>query len=408
MTLTGTATKAGISSRYESFVNIDTGLINKYIDGFSARHVSSRDAGHIPLLSYKMVVEKDIHQGESWQLAACLAHVLYEQGRLCEYDVEDGDTVFIATGMVDPVSLSVNAISFLPQKALRASRALAEWRDKHCEVRFFVPNANYRQPLPDVPFEFSPVSELRDLFEALYSYGLQAPLLSDDLRHTEYSSHVFTKPLHAQAKTMNAKLENVVGYTDSKTGYYEVDNQYDDNSQPIKIRLAASFNKPVLLFSLLFVLFVLFGLSLLNHRTTQLLEYRVGIQGCSDAVAKHYDIKHDISTTLPTVPLKGLCALQLSIDSQYKSAWLLAESGALISLSKLSNGHWNVPLPSWQNSTRRYTLLLSKQNLDAADFQSFSAYVASKPSDQAMEKLGQQWFAKQNYSLRYFTHTLVL
>ena len=95
-----------ISSQYDNFVKSPTGIIEK-ITGNS---------------SYRIDLSNKIDQGDSWQLALAIAHILHHNNKLTlskDKDLINNETESIiwATGLIDS-NLSINPITFLEQKFL--------------------------------------------------------------------------------------------------------------------------------------------------------------------------------------------------------------------------------------------------------------------------------------------------
>ncbi len=410
--IAGNAKRAGISRVYNDFVDLSTGIINKHFANAQKHSTPYAEATHA--LSpqdrngaFKLVIDKDIHQGESWQLGVYLAHALNAQSRLSTGDVLAGDAVFITTGTVDPVTLSIGVITFLSQKAMLASHQVMQWQQMACDIKFLIPSENYRQPLPDISYEFMPVSHVRELSELLHFQGL-APFVAADGFEGVDDSGVSVMRQHAvYDETIDTSIIEHVrnNWSSSKTIF-------------------------VLLFSVVLIASTLFYVLSPTDNEFTLVEYKIGLNVCSDAVKSEYKINSDISSTFPALSLRGLCGLQLSLPSNLQHSitniWLLAESGALLPLELMPNGYWKIPLPSWQEAERQYSLMMFTSSMDDADFQSLSSFVLKDgaPINEASLKTSEMlanfedtrhrferakyWITKHKVEAHYLHHRLIL
>lgn len=100
ITVNGTATLANISHYYHHFVKKGSGLIHQ-------------DFG---CCSYRANIKQGIDQGNSWQLAMYLAHVVAQKGLLGNGSIGPDDQVFIATGEVNTTNRTILPITKILEK----------------------------------------------------------------------------------------------------------------------------------------------------------------------------------------------------------------------------------------------------------------------------------------------------
>ena len=111
-----------ISNQYDSFVKTPTGIIEK-ITGNS---------------SFRTDLTSHIDQGDSWQLALAIAHVLHKSNKIVFSNVDhlimDGvEKVIWASGLIDS-SLSVKSISFLDKKIFKSLEFFNRCIEKNIKV----------------------------------------------------------------------------------------------------------------------------------------------------------------------------------------------------------------------------------------------------------------------------------
>ncbi len=132
ITVNGTATLANISHHYHHFVKKGSGIIQL-------------DFGSC---SYRANIEQGIDQGNSWQLAMYIAHVLSEKSLLGNGIVTANDQVIVATGEINTSHRTILAVTkvaekykkLIEERARFSSKALSETPEKH--PVFFIPKAN--------------------------------------------------------------------------------------------------------------------------------------------------------------------------------------------------------------------------------------------------------------------------
>ena len=125
VSVNGTATISPITQAYRSFVNKGVGIIES-------------DFG---LPSYRVNIDRQIDQGNSWQLGFYLAHAAYAQGVLGNGDVAYGDMVLCATGEINTSERTILAVEQVPLKISKANHTATSW--PKAVARFFlIPEEN--------------------------------------------------------------------------------------------------------------------------------------------------------------------------------------------------------------------------------------------------------------------------
>jgi hypothetical protein len=123
--------KSSISDAYHDFVSLDTGVI--------ARHTQTEN--------YRLHLQRDIEQGDSWKLGIYVAHQLFDQQRLAELCIAReplplvAGPVILATGAVN-IDDDVQAVGDIPQKLAMAEPLLQRAYELGIPVYFFLPQQN--------------------------------------------------------------------------------------------------------------------------------------------------------------------------------------------------------------------------------------------------------------------------
>ena len=107
--------RLSISDRYDDFVYPGGGPVERFF-------------GPFPKGGFRLEVSDPINSGDSWQLAAFMAHAVLadEACHLCR-DVDEADTILCLTGLVDFDGL-VGGVGHIPEKLHAARSKLNEWQ----------------------------------------------------------------------------------------------------------------------------------------------------------------------------------------------------------------------------------------------------------------------------------------
>jgi hypothetical protein len=130
----GQAKELPISNAYNQFVDPSTGLISKlYGSG-----------------AYCIDVDGWIESGSSWQLPVLIAHYCESQNQFASGEVQQGDTVIVATGKVNSRSQAIEAVDIdgIPLKLAALATHLPAWQKAGAKVQLIVPSAHSHQVTP--------------------------------------------------------------------------------------------------------------------------------------------------------------------------------------------------------------------------------------------------------------------
>jgi hypothetical protein len=391
-------------------------------------------AGYFGHDSYHMVLGTELHQGQSWQLGAALAHILAASNTLGNGKVAPGDKVIIASGEIDAVNADVRLVSHLAQKCLQAQKTIIQWQQQHCRVSFFVPEENYRQPLPDIPFALTPISNIANAEQWLLEQGhiTQSGLGPVKKAPMAISSGLFKAANNAASQTTH-QLVNTFGTLISRA---KPSNPAQAGDNSLTSMFAAFFKGSkdkqrklaivCLIVGLIAVLWTLkVGVFHANKTQQVRLSYEQKVLDRCDAASNTRLSQQQAPQSLirfRPLKLSTLCALQVSfeyLEVLPSDVWLVADSYALLPLAttNISDNaddssimHFKIPLPQWQETSREYFLLVFKQAADRSDRQSLEAYLQRLHQQQqpiSLELL-LEWQTKQGLEIDMVRHSLEL
>jgi hypothetical protein len=375
-TIGGTSKVASIISGYRDFVS----------------KVSSPLPGYFPERAYHLVLGKNIDQGESWQLGVAIAHLLQQQSRLGNGEVAYADQVIIATGEIDFVSTEIKMISHLAQKCMSARRTVTEMQQMNCRVEFIVPSDNYRQPLPDIQWPLSPVDSMADLEQLLINKGV-IPATNEITQAAGPSDRQIAigQNMSRAINSFNQGLGATYTLARSLMG---------------KHARQVSFGMGMAL-----LLAFMYWVFPLQPDTITLTYTHKSLGQC--ALAEPTQIAFDATAiaVLPELELSQLCSIDITLPNDVNTVWLVADSYALIPLTPNPENAltWQVPIPSWQQADRNYTLMTFTESLDESDLQSLSAYLLSLHEENQLVSLESLslWASKQEISSQFIQQTLL-
>jgi hypothetical protein len=156
VTIDGSAKLAGISGAYDLFVNSPAGLIKQHFGGEA----------------YRVNVDGNIDQGDSWQLGFYLSHMFYSSNQLSQHEVSQGDVVLCVTGAVSSFDLSVKQIASLDKKILSAKGQIMHWMNNGVMVQWVMPEANNLGETLGMPCSCFNVHSLYDCAYKLVTRGI--------------------------------------------------------------------------------------------------------------------------------------------------------------------------------------------------------------------------------------------
>ncbi|WP_340677315.1 hypothetical protein [Paraglaciecola sp.] len=155
VSINGTSSIASISSAYHNFVKKGAGIIEADFGG----------------QSYRVNIDAQIDQGNSWQLGLYLAHAAHARGILGDGKPQTGDLLICATGEVNTSDRKVMAVDQVPLKLDKAN-AFIEQLTPSVNLQFLLPETNYAAVITKHP-QYKLVN-VRSLDDALACLPAQA------------------------------------------------------------------------------------------------------------------------------------------------------------------------------------------------------------------------------------------
>jgi hypothetical protein len=391
VTIAGGSKVSAITPSYRHFVDKNTSPLAAYF-----QHDS-----------YHMVIASDIHQGESWQFACGLAHLLYANNALGDGQVKPGDRVIIASGEVDASNANIRLVSHLAQKCLQAQKQIMTWQEQRCRIDFLVPEENYRQPLPDVAFELTPISNIADAERLLLEQGLiAAPMVA------EQNTHLPSNKLNL------GLISNKLANTDlfNKRLFLDVIKSASLDLSKYKKYLKALLSSALLLI----VIWLAVNWIINANKSAEIvLSYQQKTLGsCESSTANTLLLsKQDASViSFNAVKLATVCDISIAfkhLEQAPSKVWLVADSYTLIALSATEAEdenvrEYSVPIPQWQEESREYFLIAFSSKVDESDKQSLRDYLKSLHQQETSVSLESliMWTNKQNIAARIIRHHL--
>lgn len=395
VTINRTVKVAGISQDYAAFVEPAQGIIQTIFGG----------------QAYRLNIDNAIDVGNSWQLGVYLAHALHANGHLSQLSNSQGntaenDTIFIASGAINTLDLSVIEVSALVQKTLTSSAQIQQWQAQGKSLYFLIPKANFKQVLPDLTMPVTAIESIEQLHQLLKALDFgEQPLLAN-VQDDVISEHVN----HAVVQDNDPLVIEALPTKKSRT-------------------------------FTLFVLLAAFGLCAL---TIMLLMFGNGKQSRPDmafqmqAMISANKVSCELADTqtiktghfgnlqkIQPTRLQHLCTLFLQSSTDIKHVWLVSNSGKVLTLDSVDakssslwqqQKQWHIPMPSNQNSNRSYLLLAFTATVDAADKQSLEHYLQQLYSSKATSTSTPfythadmlLWAQKVNVPVYFLSHELFI
>ena len=326
--LSDNSKKSRIADDYHNFVQSNTGIINRI---FNAPNAVSKQ--------FRLTLSAEIDHGQSWHLAVFISHLLFAHQRLAMGDVQPGDEIILATGEINVSTHAIGQINHLAQKCFRARHQISQaYAD--CQLMcFFVPGANYRQPLPDINMVLTPLDHLPQLISFFSRMGIG-------------DHDGMTSAQQLPVSLSNNEGEEILAVKEKKHGFWF-----------LLITTCVVFT--------VFAFFYFFSVS------PKMYEKRVGLNGCIDTDETQYELSLDQNLELPTTYMHGLCSLEFTMPSVYKSAFIVSENGFFSQLERTKRKRWVLPLPQDKTQPRRYYIVFATRRLDEADIQTLNAIVSN-------------------------------
>nr|WP_136249657.1 hypothetical protein [Ningiella ruwaisensis] len=414
VSIANSARVSKITPQFREFVDPQTSPVASYF---------SKDSHH-------MIIDKDIQTGESWQLACCIAQRLSLLSRLAESPVQASDSIIIATGQVDHKGARVAMISHLAQKCLQAQSTILSWQKMGCDIRFFVPNENLRQPLPDIRFSLSGVSSLSEV----EAYFVERAWLAESEVYMLGSKAFAEKMAPPRNALALAEISKGISKAISKAPSMRrlLNQNRNKTIAPKSVILKGTDtkgtsrvmpNKRKLAFMTLSVLFLLvlmlvgawFGQ---NAPPSTHLDYAIDLAGNCDntsslaLVNQHQASQPAAIQEFQSLNLDNLCELHVrfeNLENIPADVVLVSDSYLALPLEKTDEATWEIPLPEFKEANRRYILLVLPETFDAADIQSLNNYLETLYEQGLtvnIEHLA-NWSTKQSLSVNFIQQELV-
>jgi hypothetical protein len=394
---------ASISQDYANFVSKPQGIIQS----------------HFGMREYRLNLSADIDQGNSWQLGAYVAHLLYQYDHLycaskqnsrnsvesasihnTQYQMGASDTtanlIVIATGAINTESEDVMSIGHLAKKCETANSQIRQWQSEGKRILFLVPFENYKEPIPDSNISLCPIKHLSQLPGLLTTLFDLPSHLADELNATFHTKNKIFKPNQKTAES--EQTEGITIEAQERSSMFNF-------RYPVTFKLV-TFGLLILLACLLY--FTLSYESKNDDEVLHGLEYRLSAvlsenkSACRLAVElaqseRSYspsenqylaainggnargvsELRH--FNQAPTSSLANICQLTLHSSEQIKAIWMVSDQTELLNVLPIimpsDNRHWSIPLVHQGNNSMHYHLLLFTENPDAADFQSLQSYL---------------------------------
>lgn len=392
VTIAGGSRVAAITPDYRNFVTRDTSPLPEYF---------AYD-------SYHMVIDKDIHQGQSWQLAGAIAHLLYRHDKLGNGRVEPGDQLIIASGEIDATNAKVSMITHLAQKCLSAQKQIARLQSEHCRISFLIPDENYKQPLPDIGFVLTPLASMNELEQGFVEQGLISQTMGLGARNALSPNTMISMPKRLQSifykmlqkkndktaamlvaqgqrSSVHFKQQGVSGLRFFKFGVFGIAGIFLGLMAVIWLissAVIAWLNDPLIIYTYELKTFD-------SCELTEAFEQRFNALATTE----------NSVIELTSIKLEQLCTMHISFEyfeAQPQTLWLLTDSFVRLDLKQTISAEtgeavWPIPIPNWQQETRAYTLMIFESQMDASDAQSLDAHL-------------QQTYQQQHANIKVLDH----
>ena len=372
VTISGGSVVAAITNRYREFVNPNTSPLPNYF----------------PYDSYHMVIDSDITQGQSWQFACAIAHLLYANDNLGDGHVKPGDKVIIATGEIETGSAKVSAISHFAQKCLAAQNDLNQWQEQKCRVHFLVPQENYQQPIPDVTFSLDAVNDIKELESYLMKQGMISTVSFGDVATGGSKSQMSglisnfspaTAISFIQEKIMGSMLGKALLCFVLIVAVWLIIASRSQSGEAPSISLHAELQQ--------------FDNCQDRQSVSTVFDsvYASAVSNSADNRAANKAFVNKPPLVLSPLPLTKLCSMSIQMQdfsTLPRTIWMISDSYARFSLQsdtavsseKNTKGvqgkaNWEIPIPTWQKESRYYILMMFDTELDKSDEQSLEAYL---------------------------------
>jgi hypothetical protein len=136
-------------------------------------------------------------------------------------------------------------------------------------------------------------------------------------------------------------------------------------------------------------------------------------QNCdANATKQVTTIAKQYVTRIAALDLGSACKMTLVSNKRTPQVWLVADTKTLIELSAIEikdELYWDIPIPSQQQTSREYILIITEDYLDLADLAAFKSYLSRLDENQnASVELLAPFFSVIDVNPQYLSHKLVV
>ncbi len=332
--INGSSERAGISSLYYDFVGKGTGVI-------------AHETGHG---AWRVDIQTNIENGQSWKLAFLLAHVLHSKGILGGGSPAPGDNVVWATGRVQ-FDRSVPGVRNLPRKLESTAELVRSCQEQGIKMVGFAPRenvdalpANWREAM-EIPASAFPLHAVSGADAALAA-------LKVDLDGRNTSDR---RPPRRWSWGTASVVVLLSAAAIATAGFYSQSRERvpasDEATRPGDANVPGDADAPVPE-----------QIVRRPERDPVLVPSRSeGSSGCATPEARRVPLAPDDDgfLTFKTIGLTDACSLHFEFPQPPAAgvvAVALKEAG-IIELTSGGNG-WSLPLPNRRDEDRAYALIV--------------------------------------------------
>lgn len=424
ITLNGSTDLANISPAYHRFVQKSTGLIQNEFGGTSFRANMSRNIDH----------------GNSWQLPFYLAHLVqaatpsmmerspnfanvandtrYAQP---EFDAihlghgapKPGDVVLIATGQINTSTGAIEAVEQVPEKCITASAQIKLWVSKGILVEFFVPAMSHRgqasgpdSPQADTAKTASEKKVTEQARQLLPELDCAIYPVTDTHQLKQHIEQLLPLNKLHQLRTQEPISKAIIA---PEIHTIKANTMRPIKANGLKRKMAAMSLLAIGLLSVMVYWLVIASPHTSNTRF--IAATKTGPHCDSNALMKVTNIGTQYVTRIPSTSLNSACSMTLLSNKNTPQVWLIADTKTVIELSSTlidNERHWLIPLPSQQQASREYILVVTEKQLDLADLAAFKSYLSRlKPTQKPSVELLAAFFSQIGINPQYVSQELV-
>jgi hypothetical protein len=304
--------------------------------------------------------------------------------------VEKNDIVLCLTGQVNTSSGSVEQVSSVAEKMLKADATVRLWARKGAFVEFIYPSANSMAHLPELACTVHPCGNIEELISHLAHLLSHQP--STKIVNAEANPNLLEKAV-VNTTSANIKKEN-------------------------RVKLLLVWLVMGCIVVLAFGLYIALqgnsdkALSTMGIELSYKVTTRVGSQCDVNAIDSINELNQQFVAQIPAANIDEICQLSLLSDNDLPQVWMISDSKTIMELrsSETKDGQlWHINLPRFQERQRQFILVITAQQLDLADLASLTDFLSRLPRNESVsvESLA-EFFSAVNINPRYVTQTLLV